>query len=127
MSLEIGLSGEFAWTVAESDLATAQGSGDVPVLGTPRAIALCEAATLVALAGHLAPGETSVGTRVELDHLAASSPGARVTASAILREIKGRVLSFDVTLHDGTNLAARGHVRRAIVDRVRFLAGSSKS
>jgi predicted thioesterase len=127
MSLEVGLTGELEWTVAESDLATAQGSGDVRVLGTPRAVALCEAATLRALAGRLAAGETSVGTRVELDHLAASAPGARVVAQARLAEVSGRKLVFEVALRDGDRVAARGRVWRAVVQRARFLASMGEN
>jgi predicted thioesterase len=84
--------------VTEADTARALGSGDVDVLGTPRALALAEAATLRAAAASLAPGQTTVGTRVELDHLAPSPVGATVRADAELVYRSGRRLTFDVRL-----------------------------
>ena len=86
-------------TVTEADTARALGSGDVDVLGTPRALALAEAAT-VRRRGRVArtPGQTTVGTRVELDHLAPSPVGATVRAEAELVYRAGRRLTFDVRL-----------------------------
>jgi fluoroacetyl-CoA thioesterase len=111
--------------VTEADTARALGSGDVDVLGTPRALALAEAATLRAAAASLAPGQTTVGTRVELDHLAPSPVGATVRADAELVYRSGRRLTFDVRLtQDGREVAA-GRVIRAIVDRDRFTAQAS--
>jgi predicted thioesterase len=112
-------------TVTEADTARALGSGDVDVLGTPRVLALAEAATVRAAAASLAPGQTSVGTRVELDHLAPSPVGATVRADAELVYRSGRRLTFDVRLtQDGREVAA-GRVVRAIVDRDRFTAQAS--
>lgn len=111
--------------VTEADTARALGSGDVDVLGTPRALALAEAATLRAAAASLAPGQTTVGTRVELDHVAPSPVGATVRADAELVYRSGRRLTFDVRLtQDGREVAA-GRVVRAIVDRDRFTAQAS--
>jgi len=62
-----------------------------------------------------------VGTRVELDHLAATPVGREVTARADLVEVDGRRLTFEVTVLDGATLAARGRVERVLVDRQRFL------
>ena len=70
--------------MTEADTARALGSGDVDVLGTPRALALAEAATVRAAAASLTPGQTTVGTHVELDHLAPSPVGATVRAEAQL-------------------------------------------
>ena len=66
------------FTVTDDDTAAALGSGSLAVLGTPRLLAWCEAATCAALEGSLPPGGTSVGTRVALDHLAASPVGQQV-------------------------------------------------
>ncbi len=97
-------------------------SGDVPVLATPRLVALCEEATVLAIAGSLDPSVTSVGTHVEIDHLAASRVGESVTAQAELVEVEGRRLSFEVTVVDAAGrLVARSRIRRAVVDRTRFL------
>ncbi len=122
MSLEPGLTARVGLTVTDADTAQTLGSGDVPVLGTPRVLALVEAATVRATARHLPSGSTTVGTRVDLEHLAATPVGRAVTAEATLSTVDGRRLVFAVTLHDGDRLAARGTVERALVDRSRFLA-----
>ena len=122
MELEPGLTASVALTVTDADTAQAWGSGDVPVLGTPRVLALVEAASVRATARHLPSGTTTVGTRVELEHLAATPVGRTVTAEATLATVDGRRLAFAVTVHDGGTLAARGTVERALVERDRFLA-----
>ena len=126
MAIAPGLRAALDHTVAEPDTAVALGSGDVPVLGTPRVLALAERATVAALAGALDPGATSVGTRVELDHLAASPVGAAVRVTAELERVQGRRLEFAVELHDGGRLAARGRVTRVLVDRDAFLAATAR-
>ena len=116
-----GLSARVELTVTDADTAQTLGSGDVPVLGTPRVLALVEAATVAATSTRMASGLTSVGTRVELEHLAATPVGRTVTAEAHLVSVDGRRLLFDVVVHDGDAVAARGRVERAVVDRQRFL------
>ena len=107
--------------VGDDDTASALGSGDLPVLATPRLLAWCEEATCAAL--DLDPTRTSVGTRVELDHLAASPVGSTVTARAEVVHEDGRLLRFRVTAHDeDERLLATGEVRRVVVDRERFLS-----
>jgi predicted thioesterase len=126
MAIVPGLRAALDHTVAEPDTAVALGSGDVPVLGTPRLLALAERATVAALAGALDPGATSVGTRVELDHLAASPVGATVRVTAELERVGGRRLEFAVELHDRGRLAARGRVTRVLVDRDAFLDAAAR-
>jgi fluoroacetyl-CoA thioesterase len=126
MALVPGLRAAFDHTVADQDTAVALGSGDVPVLATPRVLALAERATVAAVAGAIGPGATTVGVRVELEHLAASVVGAAVRVSAELVRVDGRVLEFAVELRDGARLAARGHVTRALVDRDAFLATAAR-
>ena len=122
MELATGLAARVEWTVSAADTAQALGSGDVPVLATPRVVALMEAATVAATAGQLSPGSTTVGTRVAVDHLAATSVGAQVVAQARLIAVDGRRLTFSVDLYDGETLAAQGQVERVVVDRDRFLS-----
>ncbi len=122
MALQCGLVGRVEALVTEADTAAALGSGDVPVLATPRALALAEAASVAALTGRLPDGATTVGTRVELDHRAATPVGRRVVAEAVLSTVDGIWLDFAVEVRDGDSVAARGTVRRAIVDREAFLA-----
>src|SRR5262245_13208827 len=87
--------------VSGTDTALAVGSGDVPVLATPRVLALAEAATVAATSGALPDGATSVGTRVELDHLVASPVCATIAAEAVLSTVDGRRLEFAVTVRHG--------------------------
>lgn len=115
-----GLVGDVSTTVTDSDTAQALGSGDVRVLATPRVLALVEAATVAAVAGALDADRTSVGTRVELDHLAPSPVGTSVQARAELVEVAGRRLTFEVSLSQGGEVVARGRVTRAVVARSRF-------
>lgn len=108
-------------TVTEADTARALGSGDLAVLGTPRVLAWCEEATCAAL--ELEPTQTSVGTRIDLEHLAASPVGAEVTATANVIHTDGRLVRFQVAALDASGtLLATGEIRRVIVDRERFLA-----
>lgn len=108
-------------TVTTADTASALGSGDLDVLGTPRVVAWCEEATCAALA--LPPQQTSVGTRIDLEHLAASPVGARVTTAATVIYSDGRLVRFQVVAQDASgSVLATGEVRRVIVDRERFLA-----
>lgn len=100
--------------------ALAVGSGDLEVLGTPVLLAWLEQATCAAL--DLDAAQTSVGTRVELQHLAASALGSTITISATIAHRDGRMVIFDVVAHDQRQtLVATGQVRRVIVDRERFL------
>jgi predicted thioesterase len=121
-ALAPGLTATATLTVTEADTAVALRSGDVPVLATPRVVALAEEATVAAVAGALGPGRTSVGTRVELEHLAPSILGSIVVAHARLDAVDGRRLSFAVSVVDGPTEVARGRVDRVVVERERFLA-----
>jgi len=106
--------------VTGDDTARALGSGDLDVLGTPRVLAWCEAATCAAL--ELAAGQTSVGTRVDLEHLAASPVGTEVTVTATVIHTDGRLVRFQVAALDAAGtLLATGEIRRVIVDRERFM------
>ena len=89
-----GLRGRAPHPITDADTAVALRSGEVPVLGTPRLVALMEEATVQALDGSLADGETSVGMRIHVDHLAPSAPGGGVTAEAVLERVEGRRLTF---------------------------------
>ena len=101
--MSAGLRATVRATVTEADTAEAMGSGDVPVLGTPRLLALAEAATVAAVAPHLAPGQTTVGTAVTLEHRRASPVGSGLVIEAELTEVDGRrlVFSFIARRDDG--------------------------
>lgn len=122
-----GASATLTFSVTDDDTAAAVGSGDLAVLGTPRLLAWCEAATCAALAETLPATSTSVGTRVALEHKAASPVGAEVVVTASVLHVDGRLVRFSVaaehTLAGGTpTLVATGEVTRVVVDREKFLA-----
>src|SRR5689334_10337485 len=109
------------FVVSEADTAVAVGSGSLPVLGTPVLLAWCEAVTCEVLG--LTEPQTSVGTRVALEHLAASALGATVVVTATVSYVDGRLVRFDVSARqpDG-KLLGSGEVTRVIVDGERFLS-----
>ena len=108
-------------TVTDADTAQAVGSGDVPVLATPRVLALAEAATVAATARQLPGGITTVGTRAEVEHHAPTPVGRLVTALATLNKTDGRKLYFEVVVRDGETLVAEVRIERILIDRQRFI------
>jgi predicted thioesterase len=121
VTVETGMRGTASLVVSDDDTAAALGSGDIDVLGTPRLIALCEAATVSALADELDDSVASVGMRIRVDHLQPTPVGAAVTAEAVLDKIDGRRLTFTVSVSDTGGLVAAGKITRALVDRASFL------
>jgi len=121
VALTPGRSAAIELTVTDADTAIALRSGDVPVLATPRVLALLEEACLRVVADDLDPACTSVGYRAQLDHLAPVKVGATVKADATLDKIEGRRLTFTVSVSDGAGLVAAGKVTRVVVDRADFL------
>jgi predicted thioesterase len=121
-----GLSAQLELVVGEADTAQHFRSGDVPVLATPRLIALCEEATVQATDGHLTDSQASVATRVQFDHVAPAAVGSVVLAEATLVKVEGRRLTFTVSAArlegDGGGLVGAGRVTRVVLDRVGFLA-----
>lgn len=112
------------FVVGEDDTALAVGSGTLPVLGTPRLLAWLEAATCACLAPELPEGSTSVGTRVQVEHLAASPVGAEIEVTASSAYVDGRLHRFTVSARDTTSgkVLAAGEVTRVVVDAERFLS-----
>ena len=110
--------------VTEADTAVALGSGDVPVLATPRLIAWMEAATVRAAAPYVATGRTTVGTAVRVSHVRATRVGGQVEVAAEpAAGTEGRRLTFLVRAVDSSGeLVASGEIDRVVVDRQRFLA-----
>lgn len=117
-----GMSARVELTVTDADTAQALGSGDVPVLGTPRLLALAEAATVAATARQIPGGVTTVGSRVEITHLVPTPVGRRVAALATLTKVDGRKLFFDVSIQDRDVVVAEVRVERVLLDRQRFIA-----
>ena len=115
------------FAVTDADTAAAVGSGSLTVLGTPRLLAWCEAATCAAIEPALAPGETSVGTRVELEHVAASAVGQEVEVTATTSYVDGRLHRFSVMARNvggssNCKVVGTGEITRVVVDAERFLS-----
>jgi fluoroacetyl-CoA thioesterase len=125
-AVTVGLRATVRAAVTEADTATAMGSGDVPVLATPRLLALAEAAAYAAVAPQLADGQTTVGTSVSLEHRRASPLGTEVVVEAELTEVDGSRLVFGfIARVDGTDddvVLGAGTVERVVLDRARFIA-----
>jgi predicted thioesterase len=121
-----GLTAQVELTVSQEDTAQHFRSGDVPVLATPRLIAICEEAALRATDGHLTPSQSSVATRVQFDHLAPVGIGKVVLAEATLVKVEGRRLVFTVSAarleRDGGGLVGAGRLTRVLVNEATFLA-----
>jgi len=148
MGLAAGLRATVRHVVTEADTAIRAGSGDVPVLATPRLLALAEAACIAALEARLGEGMTSVGTGVALEHRRASPVGTEIEVEAELTELTGRRLVFGfVARHvqpgtdggppggtagsdpdgDADLVVGGGTVERTVVDRATFLARAGVS
>ena len=112
-----------SFTVTDDDTAAVLGSGSLPVLGTPRLLAWCEAATCAAIEPLLAPGETSVGARVELEHTRGSLVGVLLEVAATPVHQDGRLHRFSVSAReaDTGRVVGTGEVTRVVVDAERFL------
>ena len=122
LTLDAGLAGAAQTRVTETNTALALGSGLVPVYATPALVALLEEAAVNALKPLLEAGKTSVGTRIDISHLAATPIGMIVRAQATLSAIDGRRLVFNVVAHDEAEQIASGIHERVVVDEQRFLA-----
>ena len=122
MTLSVGMRGEATLTVGEEQTAAAFGAGGVRVFGTPVMIGLMENAAWRLAQPEMNEGETTVGTLVNVRHLAATPVGGHVVATAELVEIDGRRLVFRVTARDDHQLIGEGTHERARVLLERFLA-----
>jgi fluoroacetyl-CoA thioesterase len=120
--IEAGLTATVDRTVGEEDTAAAIGSGSLPVLGTPRLLAWCEAATCAALEPVLEHGQTSVGTRIALEHTAPSALGATVQVTASVVHVDGKLVRFSVAARQDGKLVGSGEVTRVVVDAERFMS-----
>jgi predicted thioesterase len=122
MELKPGLRGTSTVVVAEENTAAHFGAGGVHVFGTPMMIGLMENAAFSAIQPLLPEGQSSVGTRVNVSHLAATPIGMTVTATAELLEVDGRRLLFRVEARDEKELIGEGQHERFIIALDRFLS-----
>lgn len=119
-SLRPGLSGTAEILVGTRDTAPHVGSGKVKVLATPVLVSLMEEAALNAVEGLLPPGHQTVGTRLDITHVAATPVGLRVTAGAEVTHVDGRRVTFRVWADDEKERIGEGTHERIVVDVARF-------
>jgi predicted thioesterase len=117
----IGKTAAVTATVNGQNTANAVGSGSLEVFATPMMIALMERAACQCLADMLEPGQTSVGTSIDIEHTAASPLGAVITASATVTGVEGRKIEFEIAANDTKGEIGRGTHERFIVDSEKFL------
>ena len=120
--LEKGLSARSAATVVPGNTAAAMGSGDLDVFATPAMVALMENASMTAVASELPEGSTTVGAEMNVTHIKPSGLGAEITATAVLTEVEGRKLTFNVGARDAEGMIGEGIHIRYVVDRAKFMA-----
>ena len=121
-TLALGLVGKAEITVTQADTAVRWGSGRVLVLGTPALVALMERAAVGVLVGHLLVGQTSVGSRIDVHHLAPTPVGMRVRARAELLAVEGRRLTFRIEAWDQKERVGEATHERFLVNTERFIA-----
>ncbi len=118
--IRAGISGTAALVVGEEHTAPRIGSGKVHVLATPVMINLFEAAALAAIEHLLPPGYQSLGTHLDVRHIAATPVGMRIRASAVVKEVSGRTVRFRVEAHDDKELIGDGTHERVVVNVAKF-------
>ncbi|MDY3014783.1 MAG: thioesterase family protein [Evtepia sp.] len=124
--LQPGLTHEITFSVTQEDSARAVGSGTLDVLATPIMIARMEQAAWTAVAPHLSPESSTVGTLMHVKHVSATPLGMDVTCQAELTEVDGRRLVFRVTAHDAKGLIGEGTHERAVIQSDRFVEKANK-
>jgi fluoroacetyl-CoA thioesterase len=126
MEIRPGLRGTAELVVGKEHTAPRVGSGKVHVLATPVMINLMEAAALAAIEHVLPPGHQSLGTRLDVRHIAATPVGMRVRAVAVVETVSGRTLRFNVEAHDEIDLIGDGTHERVMVNVAKFDARVQK-
>ena len=120
--LETGIIGKEEMLVTEADTAKALGSGGLNVFATPAMIALSEKTALTSILQELPEGQSTVGTKIDMSHIAATPVGMKVCCETKLIEIDRRRLVFSVNVYDEVEKIAEGTHERFIVDNSKFQA-----
>ena len=126
MDIKPGLKGEASMEVRVGNTAVEVGSGSVPVFATPMLVAIMENAAINAIKDHLPQGTSSVGTKVECRHMAATPIGMTVTAQAELVEVDRKRLLFKVEAFDNEEKVGEGEHERFLIDLEKFLGRSAE-
>ncbi|MDD3921322.1 MAG: thioesterase family protein [Eubacteriales bacterium] len=121
MELQVGIKGEAAYPVTEEKTAARWGSGTLFVFATPCLVALMENAACNALEQVLPEGVTTVGTRIDVHHNAATPMGMTVRAEAVLTQIDRKALYFTVTAYDEKGEIGTAEHTRFMVETDRFM------
>ena len=120
LNLPVGLTGTAELVVGEQHTAPRVGSGRIHVLATPVMINLIEAAALAAVEQSLPEEHQSLGTRLDISHIAATPVGMRVRATAEVVHVEGRTIRFRVRAEDERELIGEGDHERVVVNVARF-------
>ena len=126
MSVTVGLKGRAETVVNDSNTAQAACSGALPVFGTPFLCALMEEAAWKSIAPHLEPGQSTVGTKLDITHDSATPVGMKVWAESEVTEVDGKRLILTVAAFDERGPIGRGTHERFIVTDERFLAKTAR-
>ena len=118
----IGAVGFSSMLIRPGDCSVAMGLGDLPIVATSHLINVMESAALTAIAEFLDIGETTRLVKIDLDSLEAAGIGAEIRATATCTEFTGREIVFACEIYDGERLVSRATMKRAVVERVSFLA-----
>ena len=121
MEITVGLKAEVFTLAEREDTAREVGSGDLLVYATPCMVALMEGAACEAIAGHLKETETTVGTMLNIEHIAATPVGLEVRAEAEVIAVEGKVITFQVAAFDEAGQIGKGTHKRVIVNSQKFL------
>ena len=122
MSVTVGLKGRAEALVTQANTAEAACSGALPVFGTPFLCALMEEAAWKSIAPHLEPGQSTVGTRLDISHDAATPVGMKVWAESEVTQVDGRRIELKVAAYDEKGPIGQGTHQRFIVQDEKFLA-----
>ena len=121
MEITVGMKGEAFTDVEREDTALEVGSGSLLVYATPCMVALMEGAACEAIAEALDESQTTVGTALNIEHIAATPVGMEVRAEAIVTEVNGKVITFEVNAYDEAGPIGKGTHKRVIVSSQKFL------
>jgi fluoroacetyl-CoA thioesterase len=120
--MDIGIKGKKTLMVDNTNTAEALKSGTLPVFATPSMIALIEETALLSVADYLKDGEATVGTKLDVSHVAATPIGMKVTCETELIEVDRRRLVFNAKVYDEVGLVGEGTHERFVIDSEKFLA-----
>ena len=121
MEITVGMKGEAFTDVEREDTALEVGSGSLLVYATPCMVALMEGAACEAIAEALDESQTTVGTALNIEHIAATPVGMEVRAEAIVTEVNGKVITFEVNAYDEAGPIGKGTHKRVIINSQKFL------